>query len=220
MILDVDLQKLPSSRHVNSDGSGIGGVDPLFYGSHLCVGPEAHESLLLYSEGNTGTAEDYPAWMWYLTTPRPILPNTGRLMLTYDFSLYGADFNTFETDILPVVGGKKYQGSGQYVKGVGFQTTNAAGQWVTVGFDPVANLLDTGRHTVSWFYELDTVGETMSTTAIVFDSKSFQVAVNQKIPATPTNWADNTVTLQLQLGSTPAAPWWMARVSKLGLGYS
>lgn len=223
MISDLDLQTLPSSSHVQSDGSGIGGVDPVDYGSHLCVGIGNHHELLMYSKGNSqpnANPPAFPAWMLYPTTPRMILPNTGNLSLSYEFSLAGSLFNAFETDTILVTGEKKYNLSGQYLSGTGFEIANEAGDWIPVGFNPIAKLLDSGKHRVKFTYAFNSATGKSSVTSIQMDAAIFQVPLTlQNVPAQPSDWLAGAY-LQLQMSSVPAAPYWMARIRDVKFEWS
>lgn len=179
----------------------------------------------MYSEGNSqpnANPPQYPAWMWYPTTPRTILPNTGNLKLSYEFSLYGSAYNAFETDTILVIAGKKYNLSGQYLSGTGFQIAKQNGDWVGVGFNPIAQLLDSGKHRTTFTYSFNLAKGTSSVTAIQLDSTVFEVPtalVPQNIPAQPSDWLEGAY-LQLQMSSVPAAPWWMLRIRDVEFEWS
>lgn len=217
MIIDSGIEALPSKFHVPSDGSGIGGVDPLNFGSHLSVGTNTDGGLLMYTAGNGGPSTEYPAWMWYPDSPRPILPNTGKLSLSYALSLYGSAYNAIETDTILVIGGKKFNLSGQNQAQEGFQIANAAGAWMNVGFDPVS-LLDGGEHAVTFSYEFSE--DASSVVSIQVDETLYAVPeFLQNVPAEESTWETGAY-VQLQMSSVPTAPWWMAKFRKLQLTWA
>jgi len=222
-ILDIDIQAQAALTHTQADGSDIGGVPPASYGFKYV--PGNHQTLLLWTSGSTDvTGKGYPAWMWYTATPRPILPNTGNLKLSFQYAAGGnlAGMNVAETDTILVIDGWKYNGSGQFNQSLGFQIVNAAGQWVTVGFNPGPMQVNVKRQII-WEYAFDTVGRTMSVIAITCAFKGYPLtrfpvlASQQKIPAIDTSeggkmtpWKDGTY-LQIQMGSMGnGLPWTLA----------
>jgi hypothetical protein len=206
MIVDTNIQALPMLSHTQADGSNIGGVPPASYGLQLV--PGKHRSLLMWTQGNTGKPTDYPAWMAYPATPRPILPNTGKLRVEMEYALGGnlAGLNAVETDVLIVMNGLKFNRSFQYVQGIGFEIADVNGNWLPTGINP-GSLVANKRYSVAFDNVFD--AKTSSTTSFERDGVVYFVPVSlQMVPAKPTNWKPDGVYVQMQMSSLPnGLPW-------------
>src|ERR1700733_11113999 len=127
--------------HVQSDGSQIGGCDPLKYGVQPIPGKRL--SLLLSTEGSSDPkGAEYPAFMAYPSIPRAIPPNTGNVSQSFKFTVGGnlAGMNVLETDLLLVIGGWKFNGSCQFVQGKGYEIVDADGEWQSANVNPIGKL--------------------------------------------------------------------------------
>lgn len=214
------------ATHTQADGSDIGGVPPAAYGYQLIPSRKRAARWLLWSDGTTDTTgEQYPAWMLYPKTPRPILPNTGNLNVYFDFVLGGgklAGMNVLETDTLLVVDGWKYNGSVQYNQSSGgFQIANAAGAWETVGIY-FGELDPSVKYRTQIFYEFDLTARTISVKAISLNDDVEEVpSALQNVAASDTSeggkvspWLTGAY-WQLQMGSLPNAAPWSVRIKRI-----
>lgn len=221
-ILDTNLQALPSSSHVQSDGSNIGGVDPSHYGPFMIPGVE--QELLLYTVGNTGNpSTDYPAWMWYPTSPRLVIPTTPvNLALSFDYTITGnlSGFNVIETDTRMSFGGKDYNASAQFNQTTNqFQVVNSSDVWVNFGFSPGVMVANVKRR-VKFEYIFDTVGHTVNVAAITCNGTRVTGSLtNPATVLTPSPWPTGLY-LQLQLGSNPSAQQWQIRFANIQFEWS
>ncbi len=212
MIKDTQLQSLPALTHVQSDRSNIGGVDPLKYGFEAVAGRK--KKLILYTSG--AKTPGYPAWMWYPSTPRPILPNTGHLSFHMKYAVAGnlGGLNVVETDTILVFGGFKYNASGQWNQASGFQIVDARGDWVDIGFNPGPLTADMKR-AIRWEYFFDFTNHTTSMVAVTCDGVRWPVSPSaQKITAQPSNWTTGAYA-QIQMGSMPSGTPWSLKVGKM-----
>lgn len=213
MIFDTMLQALPGKTHVQSDGSNIGGVDPAKYGFQTIPGKK--QALLLTTEGTTKAGE-YPAFMWYPASPRPILGDVSKLELRMTYVLGGnlRGCNVIETDTILVMNGLKFNGSAQYNQSLGeFQVTDAKGDWVNAGLR-YGELETNTRYELRIAYDFDLANKLRSIPAIgLLGGLHLAPADLQKIPATPCDWKPG-IYLQIQLGSTPSAEPWSLLVKK------
>lgn len=214
------------SSHVQSDGSEIGGVDPLSYGVQPCPGSKA--GWLFWTEGNSAPPSSYPSVLFYPAasvglgkTPllRPILANTGNLALCFDETVGGnrSSANVDESDILIVYGGKKYNLSLQ---------CHAANGEIDVGSGPAGwattNLLTgamtpNAKHQTRIQYAFNFTAGTCGVVSYTRDSLKWSVPANlQNQPGIASTW-ETGVYLQLQMGSLPSALPWSMRVKNIRL---
>lgn len=210
MIQETQIQSLVAQLRTQTQ-IPIGGVAPQSYGMQIIPGTD--ESLLLWTEGNNGGPQDYPAVMWNPVTPRPILPNTGNLKMSYTMTLGGnlLGANVFETDTLIVVNGMKFNLSGQYRQSSGFMVVNAAGGWVDTGitFGP---LLTDIPYAVEWEYQF--ASESSVIAISVNNDRLLVPATLQNIAAQASNWTPGAYP-QIQLGSVPSAQAWSMKIDDL-----
>jgi hypothetical protein len=220
MFID-DLSDATWLTHVQSDGSQIGGIDPLRYGVQAI--PSKHLSLLLWTSGTTDPkVEQYPAFMAYPAVPRLVPQNTGNVSLDFHFMLGGslADFNGLETDLLPVIDGWKYPGSLIYLQQGGFEINNATGNWISSGVD-LGALSVNQKYRTTVTYQLDTVNHLLSVVSIALNNVPFpEKPVLQKVAATDTSqggkvapWKDGAY-VQLQTSSDPLGEPWCVNIWK------
>ncbi|MHB8303347.1 MAG: hypothetical protein ACYDC6_11000 [Acidobacteriaceae bacterium] len=197
-----------------SDGSGIGGVDPVDFLSYPVPGKKPR--LFLVTVGNSDpTGKGYPAFMWYPAKPRPMLSESGVFSMRLDYMFAGNvdGLNVIETDTILVYQGHKYNLSGQYNKTSGFQIANAAGGWVNTGINPP--MLPGVKYRVVWEYAYDAGKLTSSVTAITCNGARWEVPLAlQNVAASPCNWTPG-VYPQIQLGSMPCGLLWCLKVSRM-----
>lgn len=215
-IKDTQIQAAAFKSHVQSDGSNIGGVDPKAYGGVVMLDGD---DLLLWTEGNTGKPTDYPAWMWYPAQLRPILPNSGKVRMSFEATVSGnlGSVNVRETDLIIVDQGWKYNMSAQQLRDGDWEIADKNGNWVKVGFNPgpIRNGLPSR---IAIDYAIDTQAHTCSVVEINQDDSTFGVVPSlQKVSAQPSTWQEGAY-VQLQLGSMPSALPWQLRVSGSGDG--
>ena len=213
MIIDTDLQALPGQLRTNAQVP-IGGCPPSSYSMNIVPGKS--RTLLLTTQGNTGKPTDYPAVMWNPLTPRPILSNSGILMLEVEYVIGGdlSGCNVIETDTLVVEGGYKYNGSGQFNLATGFQIVNELGQWITV---PGANppLIPNAKRKVIWTYLINSGSKTLSVLSIECDGRVYDVPTGlQNVLAKSSTWVPGAYP-QVQLGSMPNGLAWSLAVKKM-----
>ena len=215
MIIDSQIQSLAARTHVQSDGSNIGGFDPSKYGYELIPGLQ---SLLMWTEGSAKSGE-YPAWMWYPASVRPIIKNSTKLRMRGKFTVGGdlTGMNVRETDMLLVFAGYKYNGSLQFNKTSGyFQIADANGSWHDVGAQQPELVADE-EHDLAIEYAFDFTQRTISPLVITDNYATVVVpAAQQNVLAQPCNWTPG-VYVQLQMGSLPSAQKWTMAVSDLQL---
>jgi hypothetical protein len=215
-IKDTQIQILPAKTHVQSDGSNIGGVDPARYGYIVTLGGVSH--LLLWTEGTT-EAGKYPAFMWYPAELRPILPNTGKVRMSFTAVINGNmnGFNVRETDLELVIAGFRYNVSAQYNQARGWQIAKANGDWVDTGFYN-GPLVAGVPSVVAIDYTFDLKAHTCSVKQITDNGKVFAVpAVLQNVPGQASKWSEGAY-VQLQAGSMPSAEQWQMLVGGDGDG--
>lgn len=217
-VIPVDLSSAWKS-HIPSDGSNIGGVDPVSYGATLVPGKKPSQVLSI--SGNS-KPPGYPAWMSYPPQPIPFVPpvKSVLLQLTLCFKLWvdarmQAASNCLETDSLFVIDGKHYNGSAQVVTATGeLQVGTGTGGWQSTGVK-VPAFSPNVKHDIMIIYSIDTVKETISVLAYVVDGTVYTVPVEyQNQSATPLTWTPG-IYLQLQQGSLPAGNPWSARFSDI-----
>jgi hypothetical protein len=205
MIKDTQLQAInPYITHVNSDGSNIGGVDPLSY--QVTTIPGSKSKLLLSTAGNSDkTGKGYPAFLWSLK-PRPILPNSGTFSMSYSFMLGGdlTGANVFETDTIFILNKTKYNLSLQrHIKSGQIDI----GNWTdtTLRFAP---LVVNKKYKIILNYVFN-----ITTCAVVSYSEDGVVSVikNGTQAAIPSNWSTGAIP-QIQLGSVPSAQAWNVKI--------
>jgi hypothetical protein len=206
--VDENIQTLPMKSHVQSDGSDIGGVDPASYGSYIV--PGKRPSLLMWTEGTT-KAGAYPAWLLHPATARPILPNTGNLAFEFDLTIDSstpAAANVIETDTVLVVGGFKYNLSGQRkIEGELMVGAGAAG-WAVVPAVTLSALVPNQRHKIVWTYSFNETKRTCSVISYAIDGLVFPVPVAlQNVAAVACSWPEG-VYAQFQMGTLPAGNFW------------
>lgn len=210
-----DIQLLPSLSHVQSDGSGIGGVDPAAYSSEVLK-----TSLFMYTSG--AKTPGYPAWMWYPATPLPLVAGAVNVNLEIEFIIGGtiSSLNAIETDVLivtPNAAGvmQKFNRSAQFVQGKGFQVAAADGSWVETGINP-GPLQAYSTHRLEYEHTFSTSQDVSSTVALSFNGVSSLVPeALQNVASAATNWSPAGIYIQLQQGSLPAAEPWTLKIKKL-----
>ncbi|HMG85593.1 MAG TPA: hypothetical protein VK574_07610 [Terracidiphilus sp.] len=217
MYIDSNLQAIsPFISHVQSDGSQIGGIDPLDYGATPI--PGMPRALLLRTSGNSDkTGKQYPAWLWS-TAPRPILPNTGRFQMSYDFRIGGnlQGANVFETDTILIA---------VCADGVKRKFNLSLQRHIATGQIDIGNWTDTTlragalsqntKHKVVIYYSFDLTKNVCSVLAYSCDGIPQSVPANlQNMPATQSTWAVGAIP-QVQLGSLPNGLPWQVKLSKL-----
>ena len=230
MLEDVfEFEKLPGKTHVNSDGSGIGGVDPASYNAWSVPGHEG--GLLLNTDGTTQPGQ-YPAFMWYPATPRPILPNTGKVRFSLDSTLGGAGWNATESDLILVIKGAdsltfKYNLSFQFNHSLrAAQIADKNGNWISVLPNPQLPIVQSGQiwKRLIWS-SFDTVGHTWSVEEVElicqeidFHEVIYVPAGLQNVPASQSNWEVGAYA-QLQMSSLPAATPWSWFVQRMRIAW-
>ncbi len=208
-------------------GSSIGGVAPLTYS---CTPLPTADAVWLFStQGNSDpTGKAYPAAEWYqaatavadaLALPAPILPNTGKLSLSYTLTVDEATqtaANVIETDLILVTGGYKYNLSGQRHVASGEIDD---GNWTDTGLR-VGELTSDTPHAVQWSYSFNATTHTCSVLSYACDGVVHAIATPfQNMPALSCNWTTG-VYLQIQMGSLPAAARWEMTMGDLAISWS
>ena len=203
MILDTQLELLPFESHV---GTGIGGVPPTSYGSILygiAVG--------FYTNG--------PAYAnWLAAVHRPVLPNTGKLSLSFNLSVdpranecaQALEFDT-RVSIQDGSGKWNYNGSSQFNQAGGgaWQIVDANGDWVDTGFRP-GKFTPLVKYPIKIDYSFDVTKHTSSVLGISIGgdiNQRFLVPAHmQNLAASNLGWADScSLQVQLDLNSSGGA---------------
>lgn len=219
MIKDTDLQAIsPAVTHVQSDGTNIGGVDPLDYGYTPIPGGD--QSLLLRTSGNSDkTGKGYPAWLWSVR-PRPMLTFSGRFYMSYSFAIGGnlAGANVFETDTILIAtcnDGKVRKFNLSLQRHVSSGQIDV-GDWTDTGIrlGPIAPDVP---HKVGIQYAYDLTKNTCAVLSYEFDGAVIVVKNGQQA-ATESNWSLGAIP-QIQLGSMPAAYAWQVKLWDLQYGW-
>jgi hypothetical protein len=207
------------SQHEPSDGSGIGGCDPVSYGSVLVPGKRASRVLLI--SGTTDKTEtEKPTWLLYPSSPI-VIPqdgNNGLLEFELTFDLWVDAFmqdasSAIETDTIFVVDGYKYNGSAQVITATGILEVGAGpASWQSTGIK-IPAFTPNIKHKVKIDYMLDLKLFAASVQAYTVDGVEYAVPVaNQNVPAIPSMWKPGAY-LQLQPWSLPAGNPWSMRVT-------
>lgn len=212
-LIDSEIQlQLAWKSHVQTDGSDIGGVPPESYATLLSPAGSP-TGRLFYAQGST-VKGGYADVEFY--TSRPVLPNSGRLQLTYTLTV---DQNStvfaqsIETDSIICIPDDKgviwnYDGSLMIdvSKGGQVNVDKAGGGWVPTGI-VLGSIMPDVPHEVVVSYLIDTTNKVLSVIGYQFDSKFYAVTTaGQKLPAVAKEWAEG-VLFQVQLGLTAAAGW-------------
>jgi hypothetical protein len=167
------------------------------------------DELTMQVAGNADPGpENYPCQMWY--TKRPIYSQTG-CTLEAKFRLSStalAAMNAIEVDgmyaMLCADGQTRtFNGSAQWIPGIGWMIWSAAGKWVATGYNPPYKPGKKNR--VRFVHAWDLTANTMSVVSI----DGFQVSsALQNVPAKVMGWAAGFVNVQVQPSSKPAGlPW-------------
>jgi hypothetical protein len=206
------------SQHEPSDGSGIGGCDPVSYGSVLVPGKRASRVLLI--SGTTDKTEtEKPTWLLYPSSPI-VIPQTGGDLfeLELNFSLWVDSLaqdasSAIETDTIAVIAGNKYNLSAQVITATGILEVGAGpASWQSTGVK-IPAFTPNVKHKVKIEYYIDLLTKTASVQAYTVDGVSYLVpVVNQNVPAIPSTWKPGAY-LQLQPWSLPAGNPWSMRVA-------
>ncbi len=226
MLIDRLDAATPFSFHAQSDGSNIGGVDPAAYGIQPLPAPVP--SWLAWTSGTT-KAGGYPAVEFYPAAspsrnakalPRPILPNSGNLALSFSAMLSASAAqggNVFETDILLVAEDRKHNLSGQRhiqkdAKGLYGQID--IGNWTDTGLR-AGPFRPSIAHPIRWVYSFDLAAGKCSVISYSADGQVLEVpAALGGMPAEPCSWPEGVYIQLPQLGSLPSAEPWCAIISE------
>jgi hypothetical protein len=203
----------PWKTHIPSDGSNIGGTDPLTYAFQVVPGKK--QSVTMTQSGNSDkTGKGYPAWMLYPAAPIVLPPITPTMQFELDFdfwcdALTQAASNVRETDSIFIVKGTDgqtmhYNGSAQIVIGTGeLEVGQGTGGWQKTGV-LLPPLPPNQKAKIKIAYTLDTVKHTISVTSYSVGGVAYQVpTANQDVPASPITWSPG-IYLQFQQGGLPA----------------
>ena len=200
------------SIHIPSDGSDIGGVDPVNYGMRLV--PGKNQRLLLWTSG--AKTPGYPAWMAYPPVPRLILPGT-HVTLCYRVmadSGTAAGENAFETDLLLVADNQKLNGSFQRLASGELEDNNWTDTTLRVG-----SLTPNVWHDVRINYSFN-LGKTISVLSYEIDGVVWSIPAKfQTLPGKPCTWTPGAY-IQIQLSSLPTALSWSVLLKKIRLEWS
>lgn len=183
--------------------------------------PGSH-NVLAFTEGTTDPeAKKYPGVLFSPAegghvAPRAIGENTGHCSLSVGFTI-GADGiangNVFETDLILVTNGLKFNLSGQRHIADG---RIDIGNWTDTTLR--AGAIQADRFYVAlWTYSFNVKGKTCSVAS--YSDTSFMGIVPGKcadMPATPCDWKEGAY-LQIQLGSKPAGLPWQVRIGDISL---
>ena len=217
MIIDHIPADTQFSSHTQADGSNIGGMPPVWWSGTPI--PGKHRSWLFETSGSTDkTGKGFPAVEFYpakssfandTAIGRPILPNSGNLQLCFDLLIDDravAAAHVFETDIILVISGLKYNFSGQRHNVTG---QIDIGNWTDTGLR-LGMLTPNRRHKVKWTYGF---GKEMWW-VVSYECDSIVSPINSKpTSATTCNWPDGAYN-QFQLGSLPGGLPWAMRIGR------
>lgn len=190
MITDDGLQTI-----VGGDlrtGSDIGGTAPVKYGIDQSNPPFAR----FFTQGGP-----FSDWLW--AVHRAILPNTGKLKLSFDLTIDSSVLicgQAIEFDTILAFGGFKYNMSSQINIAAGsiFQISDVYGNWATTGI--VSPALVPGIPTRFLYeYGFNFTTKRYGIIAVTIAGQKRPVpAVMQNLLAQPSTWADSC-SLQVQL---------------------
>jgi hypothetical protein len=150
---------------------------------------------------------------------RAIPTNTGHLQFCFDQwvnegAALGA--NVYETDAILVLGGFKYNLSGQRHNATGEIDD---GNWTDTGLR-VGLLTPNIKHRIKWTYTFDTTKKVCSVYSYECDGAAWEIAAKfQNISATPCDWTPGAY-IQIQLGSLPIGLPWAMRIGSPRLKWS
>jgi hypothetical protein len=196
--------------------AGIGGVAPK--SASITLVPDDHASWLMQIAGNAAPPNGFPCNMFFTT--RPIYSTTG-CTREFELTLSGSAptcAQVYECDgMFPMTcsDGKirMFNGSVQYLNGVGWMVVNAAGSWVATGINPK---MGPGKHKISITHTWSLTANTMSVTSITTDGVQGLVpAALQKVACAISTWPPEQVNIQFQTGSLPAGGTWSMRPGKV-----
>lgn len=209
--------------HVQSQTINIGGVPPTNYGWQAV--PSHRPSWLFWTGGSSAPSpNNYPAVEFYpagsaalnsTALGRAILPNTGNLAFSFDCWLLRSAqslAHVIESDVILVIGGMKYNLSGQRHIDTG---QIDIGDWSDTGIR-TGVLTPNERHEVKWTYSFDVTKKVCSVVSYQCDSTLSMVGSPRNMPATACNWPDGAY-IQFQLGSLPAGGAWAERIDDVEL---
>ena len=161
------------------------------------------------------TGKGYPCAMFYTT--RPIYSRTGcTLKFTLRFGTTApAAMNAMEVDgmyAMTCADGKTrlFNGSAQWVPGIGWQIVNAAGDWISTGYNPV---YEVGKeYEVEFVHGWDLTANRFSFVRIdkfkVIAPAPQNVPASMPVPA----WAPGFVNVQIQPSGQPAGLAWAVTI--------
>lgn len=191
MIIDNFQLETGWKSHTQADGSQIGGVPPVDYGMTTLPGG----AILFHTQGST-VPGGYADWEAYIS--RPILPNAGYLMLSFDITV-DSDAATYaqaiETDTILCLGGWNYNLSMQlnYALGGMLQIAGSGGRWVNTGIAP-GKLSPNVKHHYDLAYAFDTTAKKCSFLSISLDGTIHSISSSlQNVLATNNKWSDGVI---------------------------
>lgn len=183
--------------------------------------PGKHPSWLFQTAGTLDPAKKlYPGVLFApgansKATPLPIPPNSGPVSLRFDmWPDEGVDTaNVFESDLLIVTGGFKYNLSGQR-HAVSGQID--IGNWTDTGIE-AGPMEPNEKCTIRWDYAFDTAKKVCSVRHYAADESIYAIPASlQNMAALPCNWEEGAY-IQIQLGSLPSGAPWSMRLGRIRL---
>lgn len=198
MILDTHIELLTSWKPPIVVGIG-GSGPPKSYGYD-----QSFPEMRFFTNGS-------PYNNWLAANARPILPNTGKLSLSFELMIdanVASSAQAIEFDTRLSISGLNYNFSSQIDIAAGWQLqiSDAAGGWVSTGYN-VPKLAPLEYHSFLYQYSFDTTKKLYSTLEIEIDNAPYPIpSTLQNLAPQNLGWADScSLQVQQDLGSKGGA---------------